>query len=188
MSTSPSGLSNTRIRASVTDDVADITDIYGHHVRTGAASFELDAPSEQVMMQRRADVLKQDLPYLVAERDGRIVGYAYASPYRPRPAYRYTLEHSIYVHHEYTGRGIGRSLLDTLIDACEQRGARQLIAVIGDSSNVASIALHTACGFVHSGTLYGVGFKFGRWVDSVLMQRALGAGMQGESLAPQEPS
>ena len=176
MSTSPSGSSNTRIRASVDDDVAAITEIYGHHVRTGSASFELDAPPVQEMMQRRADVLRRQFPYLVAEIDGRVVGYAYASSYRPRPAYRYTLEHSIYVHHEFTGRGIGRTLLGTLIDACERVDARQLIAVIGDSANVASIAMHTACGFTHSGTLHAVGFKFGRWLDIVLMQRALGAG------------
>ena len=157
-------------------DLDAITAIYAHHVLHGLASFELEAPDTAEMARRRAQVLAQRLPYLVAELDGRIAGYAYAAAYRARPAYRYTLEDSIYIDRACVGRGAGRKLLDALIAACTKAGCRQMIAVIGDSANTASIALHAACGFRRSGVLAGVGYKFGRWVDSVLMQRQLGEG------------
>jgi phosphinothricin acetyltransferase len=121
-------------------------------------------------------VLQRGLPYVVAERDGAVVGFAYAAPYRLRPAYDYTVEDSVYVHRDALGRGVGRGLLERLVADCAAAGCRQMVAVIGDSGNGASIALHTACGFARVGLLPSVGFKFGRWVDSVLMQRPLGPG------------
>jgi len=170
------------IRPSKAGDVAAIAEIYGYHVLNGLASFELLAPSADEIAKRRADVIGKNFPYLVAEHEGKVVGYAYASLYRARPAYRHTLEDSVYIHKDYNGRGIGRLLMLALIDACEKAGARQLIAVIGDSANQASIKLHTACGFTSVGVMKAVGFKFGRWVDSVYMQRSIG---EGEStLAP----
>lgn len=156
--------------------MAAIAEIYGYHVHNGLASFELLAPSIDEMTQRRADVISRNFPYLVAELDARVVGYAYASLYRSRPAYRHTLEDSVYVHKDFVGRGVGRALLDTLIEGCVKTGARQLIAVIGDSANKASIKLHAACGFKRTGTLKAVGYKFGQWVDSVIMQRTIGDG------------
>lgn len=126
--------------------------------------------------RRYRDVLDRGLPYLVAELEGAIAGYGYCAPYRARSAYRYALEDSVYVRHDATGRGVGRRLLEELIRRCEDLGYRQIIAVIGDSANAASIGVHAACGFLRVGTLRSVGFKFGRWVDSVLMQRALGSG------------
>lgn len=166
----------TLIRPSKAADLAAIAEIYGYHVLNGLASFELLAPSKDEIGKRRADVIGNSFPFLVAEFDGRVVGYAYASLYRARPAYRHTLENSVYIHKDFTGRGIGRALLDALIEACERAGCRQLIAVIGDSANKGSIRLHAACGFRRTGTLKAVGFKFGRWVDSVLMQRDIGEG------------
>ncbi|MCC6245185.1 MAG: N-acetyltransferase [Gemmatimonadaceae bacterium] len=174
MSPSPAASPAVRVRPSTDADVEAIADIYAYHVLNGTASFELAAPSIDEMRQRREEVLSRGLPYLVAEVDAHVVGYAYANLYRPRPAYRHSWENSIYVHHTFTGRGIGRVLLHELIDVCTARGARQLIAVIGDSANVASIQLHAACGFTHAGTLHAVGYKFDRWIDSVFMQRALG--------------
>jgi phosphinothricin acetyltransferase len=164
------------LRASTDEDVAAITEIYAHHVRTGLASFELVPPDAEEMARRRQDVVKRGLPYLVAEIEGRVVGYAYAGPYRPRPAYRFTVEDSIYIHPEHTRKGIGRLLLAAVIARCEDQGYRQMVAVIGDSGNASSIGLHLAFGFEHAGALRNVGFKFGRWVDTVLMQRALGPG------------
>lgn len=164
------------VRPSKAGDVAAIAEIYGYHVLNGLASFELLAPSADEMAKRRADLIGRKFPYLVAECDGRVVGYAYASLYRTRPAYRHTLEDSVYVHKDFAGRGVGKRLLDALLEACEKAGCRQLIAVIGDSDNTGSIRLHAACGFKRTGTLKAVGFKFGRWVDSVIMQRAIGAG------------
>jgi phosphinothricin acetyltransferase len=164
------------IRPSKAADVAAIAEIYGFHVLNGLASFELLAPSADEIAKRRADVVGKNFPYLAAEVDGRVVGYAYASPYRARPAYRHTLENSVYVHKDYVGRGIGKLLLNALIEGCEKAGCRQLVAVIGDSDNVGSIRLHAACGFQEVGVLKAVGFKFGRWVDSVYMQRAIGEG------------
>ena len=164
------------VRASRPEDVPAIAAIYAHHVLHGLASFELLPPDAGEMARRRAEVLARGLPHLVAEAGGQLAGYAYAAPYRERPAYRFTLEDSVYIHPDYIGRGIGRALLEVLIEACSGAGYRQLIAVIGDSGNADSIGLHAACGFERIGLLPGVGFKFGRWVDSVLMQRELGEG------------
>ena len=163
------------LRLSTDADVPAIAAIYAHHVRTGLASFEIVPPTAEEIARRRQEVLKRGLPFLVAELSGKVVGYAYASPYRLRPAYRSTLEDSIYIHSDHTGKGIGRLLLQALIAHCETMGYRQMIAIIGDSGNAPSIGLHRAFGFEHAGTLRSVGFKFGRWVDTVLMQRPLGA-------------
>lgn len=175
---------NPSVRAGTAEDMAAITSIYAHHVLHGLASFELAPPDRNEMARRRAEVLARGLPYLVAELGGQQVGYAYAAPYRARPAYRFVLEDSVYIHPDYVGRGIGRALLEVLIDACTRAGYRQLIAVIGDSGNAGSIGLHAACGFVQTGLLPSVGFKFGRWVDSVLMQRAIGEGDRSLPDAP----
>lgn len=148
--------------------------IYRPFVLTGLASFEEIAPTADEMEARRVAVREIGAPYLVAEREGEILGYAYAGCYRARPAYRWTLEDSVYVADQSQGQGVGRALLGSLIASCEAGGWRQMIAVIGDSENAGSIALHAALGFRHVGTLDAVGFKLGRWVDSVLMQRALG--------------
>jgi len=164
------------IRDSVEADVGAIEEIYGWYVTHGLASFEEVAPSIDDLAQRRRDVLAHGFPHLAAELDGRVVGYSYATLYRTRSAYRHTLENSVYVHRDAPKRGIGRALLAELIARCERLGARQMIAVIGDSANAASIGLHAALGFEHAGLLKSVGFKHGRWVDSVLMQRSLGAG------------
>ncbi|MFJ2994390.1 GNAT family N-acetyltransferase [Pandoraea sp. NPDC087047] len=164
------------IRAVREDDLPAITAIYAHHVRTGSASFEEIPPDEAEMRARCAKVLDAGLPYLVAERHGKVLGYAYATYYRPRSAYRFTLEDSVYIAADAIGEGVGRALLLTLIARCEGGPWRQLIANVGDSGNTSSLALHAACGFVHAGELKSVGFKFGRWVDTVLMQRPLSAG------------
>jgi phosphinothricin acetyltransferase len=158
------------------DDLPAITAIYAHHVRNGSASFEEIPPDEVEMRTRCAKVLDAGLPYLVAERDARVLGYAYATHYRPRSAYRFTLEDSVYIAPDAIGQGVGRALLLTLIARCEGGPWRQLIANVGDSGNQASLALHAACGFQHAGMLKSVGFKFGRWIDTVLMQRPLNAG------------
>ena len=142
----------------------------------GLASFEEEPPSVQELVRRFREVTERRLPYLVAEAGGVVGGYGYCAPYRARSAYRYALEDSIYIRHDMTGRGIGKRLLEELLRRCEGLGYRQVIAVIGDSANQASIGVHAACGFVRVGTLRSVGFKFGRWVDSVFMQRPLGAG------------
>ncbi|HEX9535054.1 MAG TPA: GNAT family N-acetyltransferase [Stellaceae bacterium] len=175
MSTQPPAVSVV-IRPCEEDDVAAITTIYAHHVLHGLASFEIEPPSENDMRQRRLDVVSRGLPYLVAEWGREVVGYAYVSPYRLRPAYRHTAENSVYLHPSWGGRGIGRQLISALLAECEARGLRQIVAVIGDSANYASIGLHKSLGFREVGVLRAVGFKFGRWVDSVLMQRELGAG------------
>jgi phosphinothricin acetyltransferase len=159
-------------------DIVAVERIYAEHVLTGLASFEIEPPSVDELLLRRATILGHGLPHLVAELDGRIVGYSYAAPYRSRPAYRFTVEDSVYVAAGFGGRGIGRALLAALIDRCETGPWRQMIAVIGDSGNAASIGLHGSLGFRHVGTLRAADFKFGRWVDSVLMQRPLGAGDQ----------
>jgi L-amino acid N-acyltransferase YncA len=164
------------LRDSRDDDVEDIRAIYAHHVLHGLASFEEAPPDAAEIARRRAEVLALRLPYLVAEAEGRVVGYCYATLYRTRSAYRHTLENSVYVREGMQGRGIGRALLEALIERCEAGPWRQMVAVIGDSANDASIALHRACGFETIGTLRSVGFKFGHWVDSVFMQRALGRG------------
>jgi L-amino acid N-acyltransferase YncA len=164
------------IRDSTADDVPALHRIYRHHVLHGLASFEEEPPHEDDLARRRTDVLARGLPHLVGEIGGRVVGYSYASPYRARSAYRYTLENSVYVDVDMTGRGIGPRLLDALIARCEAGPWRQMIAVIGDSANLPSIRLHERAGFQRVGLLRSVGFKFGRWVDSVLMQRDLGPG------------
>ena len=164
------------IRRSQPDDLAAICAIYAHHVRYGLATFEEKPPDVAELARRRAELLARGLPHLVAELDGAVAGYAYAGPYRPRPAYRHTVEDSVYLAPEHIGRGVGRALLTQLIDACTAAGYRQMIAVIGDSANAPSIGLHAALGFREVGLLRAVGFKLGRWVDTVLMQRALGPG------------
>jgi phosphinothricin acetyltransferase len=165
------------LRAATAADIPAITAIYDHAVRYGTASFELDPPSEAEMLRRQGALLDAGYPYLVAADEGRVVGYAYAGPFRPRPAYRYAVEDSVYVAADAQRRGIGRLLLGALIARASEAEFRQMIAVIGDSSlQAASIALHTAAGFRMIGTLDGVGHKFGRWLDSVYMQRALGHG------------
>jgi L-amino acid N-acyltransferase YncA len=164
------------LRDSRDEDVEEIRAIYAHHVLHGLASFEEAPPDAAEIVRRRAEVLALRLPYLVAEAEGRVVGYCYATLYRTRSAYRHTLENSVYVREGMQGRGIGRALLEALIERCEAGPWRQMVAVIGDSANDASIALHRACGFETIGTLRSVGFKFGHWVDSVFMQRALGRG------------
>jgi L-amino acid N-acyltransferase YncA len=161
------------VRAATDDDFNAVTKIYAHHVLHGLATFELVPPDRATMLQRRAAILALGLPFLVAETHKKIVGYAYASAYRPRPAYRFTIEDSIYVDTEYAGHGCGRALLSALIDLCAKGPWQQMIAVIGDTANVRSIRLHEHFGFQHVGTLQAVGFKFEKWVDSVLMQKAL---------------
>lgn len=150
--------------------------IYAHQVENGLGSFEETAPGAAELTRRRADVRHLGLPYLVAELDGRIAGFAYAAPYRARSAYRHTVEDSIYVAPDAVRRGVGKALLHALIAHCEALGYRQMVAVIGGTDNTASITLHASLGFREAGVLRAVGFKFGRWVDSVLMQRALGPG------------
>jgi phosphinothricin acetyltransferase len=162
-----------QIREAKDSDVAAITEIYRYHVLHGTASFEIDPPDAEEMARRLFDIATLGLPYLVAESGGEVVGYAYASRYRTRPAYRFTLEDSVYVHHAHAGRGIGLALLEALIPACKAWGCKQLVAIIGDSGNKASIRLHEKAGFQHSGVLRNVGFKFNRWLDSVMMQLPL---------------
>jgi L-amino acid N-acyltransferase YncA len=164
------------VRPSTGADVAAITRIYAHHVLHGLASFEEVPPDAAELASRRTSVLRHGLPYLVAEQEGEVAGYCYAAPYRTRSAYRFTIEDSVYVAPDHVGEGIGRALLSKLIALCEHGPWRQMIAVIGDSENFASIGLHRAEGFQMIGTHPAVGFKFGRWVDSVLMQRELGEG------------
>lgn len=164
------------IRPSTADDLPAIQAIYAHHVLHGIASFEEVPPDAAELGRRRADVLARGLPHLVAERDGAVVGFAYAGPYRTRPAYRHTVEDSVYVAHGLSGGGVGRALLERVVALCEAAGCRQMVAVIGDSGNNGSIRLHESLGFTRVGLLPSIGFKLGRWVDSVLMQRALGPG------------
>lgn len=167
---------NVAIRSSRDDDIGEIAAIYRHHVLHGIASFEEIPPDENEIARRRRDIVALNLPYLVAERSGRVVGYCYASRYRVRSAYRFTLEDSIYVDAAEVGRGVGRALLSTLVERCCALGYRQMVAVIGGSDQWPSIRLHETLGFARTGTLPAVGFKFGNWIDCVLMQRALGSG------------
>ena len=164
------------VRPCVEADLDAVTQIYGHHVMHSPATFELEPPSRVEMAQRFADIVGKGCPYLVATRGAEIVGYSYVGPYRPRPAYRNTVENSVYVRASCERQGVGRALLAALLTECERNGFRQVIAVIGDSANLPSIRLHEAAGFRNVGTLRAVGFKFGRWLDSVLMQRDLGEG------------
>lgn len=178
-------MSEILLRPAEPGDLPSITSIYGHHVRNGLASFELDPPGVDEMRRRHAALVEAGFPYFVAVTGTTVLGYAYAGPYRARPAYRYTVEDSIYVLPDAVGRGIGKALLLRVIEACTARGDRQMLAVIGDSGNAASIGLHAACGFVHTATLRSIGWKFGRWVDSVLMQRGLGL---ADRSAPDDPA
>jgi phosphinothricin acetyltransferase len=166
------------LRPADLQDIPTITRIYAHAVQHGTASFETEPPDEAEMARRQNALLAGGYPYLACELNGAIVGYAYAGPYRVRPAYRFTVEDSIYVAPQAQKQGIGRALLERLLVEAEARGYRQMIAVIGDSAQRPSIALHEACGFKCVGTLEAVGFKFERWLDSVLMQRSLGRGAE----------
>lgn len=166
-----------RIRGCEPADIQAITQIYSHHVLHGLATFEIEPPGIVEMAQRRTTILGGGFPFLVAEKEGKVVGYAYAGSYRPRPAYRFTVENSVYVHADCLKQGIGRLLMSDLIGECGKRGFHQMVAVIGDSQNRGSIRLHESLGFAMIGVLPSVGFKFGRWVDSALMQR----GLQGSS-------
>ncbi len=165
------------VRPSAETDIPAIAAIYAHAVLHGTASFELDPPAEAEIARRRAAILESGYPYLVAERDGEILGYAYAGAYRTRPAYRSTVEDSIYVAPSAQGQGIGRILLSALIEECAARDFRLMVAVIGDEESKGSIALHRSLGFEPVGILKGIGYKHGRWLSTVLMQRALGSGM-----------
>jgi L-amino acid N-acyltransferase YncA len=171
------------IRPAEEADLPAITEIYEHAVRHGTATFELVPPDLAEMTRRYRALMEGSFPYFVATIDGSVVGYAYAGAYRPRPAYRFTVENSIYLRPASHRRGIGLQLLQRLIIECEARGYRQMIAVIGDSANAGSIGVHTRTGFTLIGTHPHVGFKFGRWLDTVMMQRALG---EGASTVPAE--
>src|SRR5689334_15590382 len=170
------GMTDVTIRAATPADIPAITRIYAHAVLYGTATFELDPPDEAEMARRMTELLEAGFPYIAAEIGGALVGYAYAGHYRARPAYRFTVEDSIYLDPKAQRRGIGRALLKRLIEECEHRGFRQMIAVIGDSAQHASIEVHRALGFRPAGNFENVGFKFGRWLDSVMMQRELGPG------------
>lgn len=164
------------IRPSRDADLDAIARIYAHYVIHGTGTFETEVPDAAEMARRRADVQARHLPWLVAERGSTLLGYAYASPFRPRRAYRYCLEDSIYLDPDARGHGVGRLLLAELLARCEARGARQMLAVIGDAANAGSIAVHRACGFEEAGRLRAAGWKFDRWLDVVLMQKSLGSG------------
>jgi L-amino acid N-acyltransferase YncA len=164
------------VRDAAQGDLPAIQVIYAHHVLRGLASFEEVPPDLEEMRRRHAEVTGRGLPYLVAARNAEVLGFGYCAPYRMRSAYRYALEDSVYVREGESGHGMGSQLLAALLARCEELGYRQVIAVIGDSANAASIALHARFGFVRAGTLRSTGYKFGRWVDSVLMQRPLGTG------------
>ncbi len=169
------------IRACEESDMGAVTEIYRHHVLNSPATFELDPPSLQEMLARRRTIVDGGFIYLVAEREAEIVGYAYVSTYRARPAYRFTVENSVYIRPGYERRGLGRMLMQALLEECEKKPIRQVVAVIGDSANAASIELHRDLGFAMIGTFRSVGYKFGRWLDSVLMQKEIG---EGDRLKP----
>lgn len=167
-----------QVRACTLADLPAVQAIYAHHVLTGTASFELEAPALDEMENRFRHIVGERFPFLVAFEGESLRGFAYASEFRSRPAYRHTCEDSVYVAPDAQRRGAGRALMGALITACEARGLREMLALIGDSGNHGSIGLHRALGFVHVGTFQRVGYKFGRWLDVVLMQRAL---MSGEA-------
>lgn len=171
------------LRPSTDADIPAITAIYAHHVTHGTGTFETTAPTESEIAQRRADVLAKGLPYLVAELDGRVLGFAYCQWFKPRPAYRFSAEDSIYLDPDAAGQRIGNKLLSELAKQAEAAGVRKLIAVIGDSNNARSIGVHRAVGFRHVGTIESCGWKFGRWLDIVLMDKYLGEGNR----TPAEP-
>jgi len=164
------------VRPSEDGDVPAIAAIYAHYVATSDATFEEQAPGPEEVASRRHEVVRRGLPYLVALWDGAVVGYAYAHPYRGRIGYRHSLEDSIYVDPRYAGRGIGRRLLEEIVRITTEKGYRQMVAVIGSRENLASIRLHASCGFREVGALTSIGIKFGRWVDTIFMQRPLGEG------------
>ena len=170
------------IRPSRDDDIDAITRIYAHHVLHGTGTFEVDPPSVQDMRARRAEVLARGLPWLVAESDNQVSGFAYCNWFKPRPAYRFSAEDSIYLAPHANGQGLGRALLAELTTQAERAGVRKLIAVIGDSRNTGSIGVHRALGFQHVGVLASCGWKFDRWLDVVLMERSLGL---GDTTSPQ---
>ena len=172
------------VRRATADDADALAAIYGHHVLHGFGTFEEDPPSPAEMESRRAAIADRGLPYLVAEEAGQMLGFAYAGPFRPRQAYRYTLEDSVYIAPDAIGRGVGRAVLSAVIADCEALGIRQLVAVIGDSGNAASIGLHRSLGFVDAGVGRSFGFKHGRWVDIVWMQKSLNG---GDQTAPDTP-
>lgn len=172
------------IRPSTPADLSAITAIYAWNVQHGTGTFELDVPEQAEMSRRRDDVLGKGLPWLVAERDGELLGYAYANHFRPRRAYRFCLEDSVYLADAAKGQGVGTLLLAELMARCEALGARQMLAVIGDSANLGSIGVHKKLGFEHVGVLRAAGWKFDRWLDVVMMQKALG---QGASATPVDP-
>lgn len=181
MTTTTSSSAPLLIRPSLEGDIAAIQQIYEHAVLHGTGTFETEVPDRAEMARRRTEVLSRSLPYLVAERDGQVLGYAYANYFRPRLAYRYFVEDSIYLSPQAQGQGVGRLLLAELIARCEAAGARQMVAVIGDSQNLGSIAVHRTLGFEQSGLMKSAGWKFGKWLDVVLMQRTLG---QGDETSP----
>jgi L-amino acid N-acyltransferase YncA len=170
------------IRPSRDEDVAAITAIYAHHVLTGTGTFEIDPPTEADMANRRADVLAKGLPYLVVEDRGRVIGFAYCNWFKPRPAYRFSAEDSIYMASDAHRKGLGKALLAELCIRAERAGVRKLLAVIGDSANTGSVGVHNALGFSHVGVLKSCGWKFDRWLDVVMMEKPLGA---GDTTAPQ---
>ena len=168
------------IRPATPADIPAITRIYAHAVLHGTATFELEPPDEAEMTRRMQALLDGKFPYFVAEIDGQngrqVAGYAYAALFRPRPAYRFTVENSVYIAPDMHRRGVGKALIKKLIEVCTAMGFRQMIAVIGDSDQAASIGVHKACGFTPAGNLVAVGWKFGKWLDTPLMQLALGEG------------
>jgi len=165
-----------KIRPSTDTDIAAIAAIYAHHVLTGTGTFEITPPTVEDMTLRRADVLSKSLPYLVIEDAEGVAGFAYCNWFKPRPAYRFSAEDSIYLAERASGKGLGRLLLQELMAQAERAGVRKFIAVIGDSDNLGSIGVHRSCGFSHVGVLSSCGWKFERWLDVVLMERALGMG------------
>ena len=172
------------LRNATDADLSAIQSIYAYWVAHGTGTFELDPPTVDEMSKRRADVLSKGLPYLVAEEAGVVCAFAYANWFRPRPAYRFSVENSVYVHPDSRRSGVARLLMAELITRCEQAGARQMFAVIGDSGNAGSVGLHAALGFRHIGTLQSAGWKFDRWLDTVYMQRELGLGDKRAPVSP----
>jgi phosphinothricin acetyltransferase len=169
-------LSALLIRPSLPADLPAVTAIYAHHVTYGKGSFEVEAPDLDEISRRRSDVLAKGLPHLVASLGAEVLGFTYAGAFRPRPAFRFMAEDSVYIHPDHTGQGLGRALLAELMRHCEALGIRQMLAVIGDSANAGSIGLHRSLGFEHTGILKASGWKHGQWLDTVFMQKALGAG------------
>lgn len=174
--TPDSASASATIRPSMDSDLPTITRIYAHHVLNGTGTFETTPPSEDDMRSRRADVLGKNLPWLVLESGGKVVGFAYGNWFKPRPAYRFSVEDSVYLAPEAAGKGLGKALLRELLTQLERRGVRKVMAVIGDSANLGSVGVHTALGFEKAGVIESCGWKFGRWLDIVMMQKTLGDG------------